>query len=46
MLRTQHHGIYDAAQALDGELAARVLREHIEWLHEKAREATATPAAE
>lgn len=30
-LRTQHHGILDALCAGDGELAARLLREHIEW---------------
>lgn len=30
-LRTQHHGILDAVTARDGELAARLLREHIEW---------------
>ncbi|WP_287930998.1 FCD domain-containing protein [Arthrobacter sp.] len=30
-LRAQHHGILDALCAGDGELAARLLREHIEW---------------
>lgn len=30
-LRAQHHGILDALCASDGELAARLLREHIEW---------------
>lgn len=44
-LRTQHHGIFDAVQARDGELAARLLREHIEWFHQKAREATVGQAA-
>lgn len=39
-LRTQHHGIFDAVQAHDGELAARLLREHIEWFYQQAREAT------
>jgi len=41
VLRTQHHGIFDAVQAHDGQLAARLLREHIEWFHKKAQEATA-----
>lgn len=41
-LRTQHHGIFDAVQARDGELAARLLQEHIEWFHKKAQETTAT----
>jgi len=45
VLRTQHHGIFDAVQAHDGELAARLLREHIEWFHQKAQEATAPQAA-
>lgn len=44
-LRTQHHGIFDAIQARDGELAARLLREHIEWFYERAREATAAQGA-
>ncbi|HEY8752838.1 MAG TPA: FCD domain-containing protein [Arthrobacter sp.] len=39
-LRAQHHGIYDAVQAHDGELAARLLREHIEWFYQQAQEAT------
>ncbi len=39
-LREQHHGIFDAVQARDGELAARLLREHIEWFYQRAREAT------
>ncbi len=39
-LRTQHHGIFDAVRAHDGELAARLLREHIEWFYQRAREAT------
>jgi len=30
-LRDQHHGILDAVVARDGDLAARLLREHIEW---------------
>jgi hypothetical protein len=36
-LRTQHHGIFDAVQAHEGELAARLLREHIEWFHQQQR---------
>jgi len=39
-LRSQHHGIFDAVQAHDGELAARRLREHIEWFYLRAQEAT------
>jgi DNA-binding FadR family transcriptional regulator len=45
VLRTQHHGIFDAVQAHDGELAARRLREHIEWFHQQAKEATAAQDA-
>ena len=37
-LRSQHHGIFDAVQAQDGELAARLLREHIEWFYQRAQE--------
>lgn len=33
VLRGQHHGIFDAVQARDGDLAARLLREHIEWFY-------------
>ena len=40
-LRNQHHGIFDAVQSHEGELAARLLQEHIEWFHQKAQEATA-----
>ncbi|MDQ0754180.1 FadR/GntR family transcriptional regulator [Arthrobacter sp. B3I4] len=40
VLRAQHHGIFDAVEARDGELAARLLREHIEWFYQRAREAT------
>lgn len=43
VLRTQHHGIFDAVQAHDGELAARLLREHIEWFYQQAQEASPTP---
>lgn len=32
-LRQQHHGILDAVVARDGGLAARLLREHIEWFY-------------
>lgn len=39
VLRMQHHGIFDAVQAHNGELAARLLREHIEWFHQRAQEA-------
>jgi len=39
-LRSQHHGIFDAVQARDGELAARLLRDHIEWFYDRAREVT------
>ncbi|MDN3935646.1 FadR/GntR family transcriptional regulator [Arthrobacter sp. YD4] len=40
ILRTQHHDIFDAVQSRNGELAARLLTEHIEWFHQKANEAT------
>ncbi|HSO90842.1 MAG TPA: FCD domain-containing protein, partial [Arthrobacter sp.] len=43
--RRQHHGIFDAVQAHDGELAARLLREHIEWFYQRAQEATAAQSA-
>ncbi|MDQ0822083.1 GntR family transcriptional repressor for pyruvate dehydrogenase complex [Arthrobacter sp. V4I6] len=46
VLRTQHHGIFNAVQAHDGELAARLLREHIEWFHQQAQEATAAQAVD
>jgi DNA-binding FadR family transcriptional regulator len=36
VLRSQHHDIYDAVQTRDGELAARLLREHIEWFYNQA----------
>lgn len=42
VLRSQHHGIFDAVQAHDGELAARLLREHIEWFYQQAQEASPT----
>jgi DNA-binding FadR family transcriptional regulator len=38
VLRTQHHGIFEAFQAHDGELAANRLREHIEWFYRHASE--------
>lgn len=38
VLRAQHHGIYDAVRDQDGERAARLLREHIEWFYERAQE--------
>jgi DNA-binding FadR family transcriptional regulator len=31
VLRRQHHDIFDAVTARDGDLASRLLREHIEW---------------
>ena len=34
-LRAQHHGILDAVVDRDGDLAARLLREHIEWFFAK-----------
>jgi len=42
ILRTQHHDIFDAVQSRNGELAARLLTEHIDWFHQKANEATFT----
>ena len=39
VLRTQHHGIFDAVQSRDGELAARLLREHIESFYQRAGDA-------
>ncbi|WP_211879167.1 FadR/GntR family transcriptional regulator [Pseudarthrobacter albicanus] len=45
VLRSQHHGIFAAFQAHDGELAARLLREHIEWFHRQASQARAAKAA-
>lgn len=33
VLRGHHHGIFDAVEARDGELAARLVREHIEWFY-------------
>ncbi len=33
VLREQHHGIFDAVAAGQGERAAELLREHIEWFH-------------
>lgn len=41
VLRTQHHGIFDAVQSRDGELAARLLREHIEWFYQRAGDVSA-----
>ncbi|MCW2131203.1 FadR/GntR family transcriptional regulator [Arthrobacter sp. VKM Ac-2550] len=41
-LQSQHHSIFGAGQAHEGEIAARLLQEHIEWFHKKAQEATAT----
>jgi len=35
-LRDQHHGILDAVVARNGDLAARLLREHIEWYFTEA----------
>ncbi|HEY1156581.1 MAG TPA: FCD domain-containing protein, partial [Arthrobacter sp.] len=39
VLRTQPHGIFDAVQSRDGELAARLLREHIVWFYQRAGDA-------
>lgn len=33
VLRSHHHAIFDAVEARDGELAARLVREHIEWFY-------------
>jgi GntR family transcriptional repressor for pyruvate dehydrogenase complex len=38
VLRTQHHGIHEAVAAGDGVLAARLLREHIEWFYTESRQ--------
>ncbi|MFJ6027555.1 FadR/GntR family transcriptional regulator [Pseudarthrobacter sp. NPDC092424] len=40
VLRAQHHGIFGAVRARDGDLAARLLEEHIEWFHQQAKAAT------
>jgi GntR family transcriptional repressor for pyruvate dehydrogenase complex len=45
VLRKQHHGIFDAVQTHDGELAARLLREHIEWFYRRTHEASAAQPA-
>ncbi|XAS67695.1 FCD domain-containing protein [Micrococcaceae bacterium Sec5.7] len=39
VLRFQHHSIFEAVQARDGELAARLLREHIEWFYAQRQRA-------
>lgn len=44
ILRTQHHSIFKAVQARDGDLTARLLQEHIEWFHKKAQDATSSHA--
>lgn len=36
VLRAHHHGILDAVEARDGVLAARLVREHIEWFYGQA----------
>lgn len=41
VLRSQHHGIFDAVRARDGDLAAGLLEQHIEWFHQQAKAATA-----
>ena len=38
VLRNQHHAIFDAVLLCEGEKAAVLLKEHIEWFYEKARE--------
>lgn len=36
ILRSQHHAIFDAVISGEGERAARLLREHIEWFYRQA----------
>ncbi|MCV9994138.1 FCD domain-containing protein [Paeniglutamicibacter sp. ZC-3] len=38
VLRVQHHGIHKAVAAGDGTLAAKLLREHIEWFYTESRQ--------
>lgn len=38
VLRSQHHGIHQAVADGDGTLAARLLREHIEWFYTESRQ--------
>jgi GntR family transcriptional repressor for pyruvate dehydrogenase complex len=38
VLRAQHHGIHQAVADGDGPLAARLLREHIEWFYTESRQ--------
>lgn len=38
VLRSQHHLIHQAVSAGDGESAARLLREHIEWFYTESRQ--------
>lgn len=40
VLRSQHHNIYEAMLAKDGEVAARLLQEHIEWFYQQATHPT------
>ena len=37
-LRGQHHAIFDAVEAGNGELAADLLRDHVAWLYERTRD--------
>ncbi|MDP9989233.1 DNA-binding FadR family transcriptional regulator [Arthrobacter oryzae] len=37
VLRAHHHGIFDAVEARDGVVAARLVREHIDWFYGQAR---------
>jgi GntR family transcriptional repressor for pyruvate dehydrogenase complex len=38
VLRAQHHGIHKAVSDGDGPLAAKLLREHIEWFYTESRQ--------
>ena len=38
-LREQHHWIFGAFEARDGEKAANLLREHVAWLYERTKDA-------
>ncbi|HEX2248086.1 MAG TPA: FCD domain-containing protein [Arthrobacter sp.] len=39
-LRCQHHDIFDAVQAGDGDRAAVLLRSHITWFYDQTRQQT------
>ena len=38
VLRAQHHGIHTAVASGDGSMAAKLLREHIEWFYTESRQ--------